>query len=114
MLPEAEVSPPLFFSGFSSHPFLLTLFFSGPPLVGRTSRNYKQTVHQLQLQVYYRQLADWSRAPVSPFSVGAMLALSALPLQPVVKTSQRARLPPAAGKCKACKQGGMLLACSSV
>jgi hypothetical protein len=68
----------------------------------------KQTVHQ----VYYRQLADWSRAPVSPFSVGAMLALSALPLQPVVKTSQRARLPPAAGKCKACKQGGMLLACS--
>ena len=33
-------------------------------------------------------------------------------LQPVVKTSQRARLPPATGKCKCCKRGGELLACS--
>ena len=72
----------------------------------------KQTVHPLQLQVYYKQLADWSRVLLSPFSVGAFLALTALPLQPVVKTSQRARLPPASGKCKKCKLGGKLLACS--
>ena len=49
---------------------------------------------------------------LSPFSIGAFLSLSALPLQPVVKTSQRAKLPPATGKCKKCKQGGELLACS--
>lgn len=72
----------------------------------------KQTVHSLQLQVYYKQCTDWSRASLSPFSIGAFLSLSALPLQPVVKTSQRAKLPPATGKCKKCKQGGELLACS--
>ena len=72
----------------------------------------KQTVHPLQLQVYYKQLTDWSRTSLSPFSVGAFLALTALPLQPVVKASQRARLPPPTGKCKKCKQGGELLACS--
>jgi hypothetical protein len=72
----------------------------------------KQTVHPLQLQIYYKQLADWSRASLSPFSVGAFLALTALPLQPVVKTSQRACLPPATAKCKCCKLGGELLACS--
>ena len=72
----------------------------------------KEKVHPLQLQIYYKQLTDWSRAPLSPFSVGAFLALSALPKQPVVKTSQRARLAPVTGKCKVCKQGGELLACS--
>ena len=69
-------------------------------------------MHPLQLQVYYKQLTDWSRTSLSPFSVGAFLALTALPLQPVVKTSQRARLPPVTGKCKCCKLGGELLACS--
>ena len=72
----------------------------------------KQAVHPVQLQIYYKQLADWSRASLSPFAVGAFLALTALPLQPVVKTSQRARLPPATGKCKTCKHSGELLACS--
>ena len=37
--------------------------------------------------------------------------MSALSLQPVCKTTQRARLPSASGKCKKCKQGGELLAC---
>ena len=72
----------------------------------------KQTVHPVQLQIYYKQLTDWSRISLSPFAVGAFLALTALPLQPVVKASHRACLPPAAGKCKMCKQGGELLACS--
>ena len=72
----------------------------------------KLVVHPLQVQIYYKQLADWSHPLFSPFSVGAFLALSVLPLQPVVKTSQRARIPPATGKCKVCKQGGELLACS--
>ena len=57
-----------------------------------------QKVHPLQLEVYYKQLTDWSRSLLSPFSVGAFLALTVLPLQPVVKTSQRARLAPATGK----------------
>ena len=69
-------------------------------------------VHPLQLQIYYKQLADWSRTSLSPFSMGAFLALTALPLQPVVKTAQRARLPPTNGRCKVCKKGGELLACS--
>ena len=63
------------------------------------------TVRPLQLQIYYKQLADWSRTSLSPFSVGAFLALTALPLQPVVKTAQRARLPPANGKCKVLQEG---------
>ena len=66
----------------------------------------------MQLQVYYRQLTDWSCISLSPFSVGAFLAMAVLPLQQVCKIMQRARLPPAAGKCKACKQGVDLLACS--
>mmetsp|Transcript_57363 Transcript_57363/g.94858 ORF Transcript_57363/g.94858 Transcript_57363/m.94858 type:complete len:110 (+) Transcript_57363:98-427(+) len=37
--------------------------------------------------------------------------MSALSLQAVCKTTQRARLAPASGKCKKCKQGGELLAC---
>ena len=37
--------------------------------------------------------------------------MSALSLQPVCKTTQRARLASASGKCKKCKQGGELLAC---
>ena len=69
-------------------------------------------MHPLQLQIYYKQLTDWSRTSLSPFSVGAFLALTALSLQPVVKASQRARLAPATGKCKVCKLGGELLACS--
>ena len=40
------------------------------------------------------------------------LATAALSLQPVVKTTERARLPPASSKCKKCKEGGELLACS--
>ena len=45
--------------------------------------------------------------------MGALLATAALSLQAVVKTTQRARLPPATGKCKKCKDGGgELLACS--
>ena len=72
----------------------------------------KGAVHPLQLQPYYRQLQDWSRASLSAFSIGAILSMSALSLQPVCKTSQRARLASATGKCKACKQGGELLACS--
>ena len=57
--------------------------------------------------------ADWSRATQSPFAIGAFLATAAISLQAVVKTTERARLPPASGKCKACKAGGDgLLACS--
>ena len=58
------------------------------------------------------QQQDWSRAQPKPFTVGALLATTALSLQPVVTTTQRARLPPASGKCKKCKAGGVLLACS--
>ena len=70
-------------------------------------------MHPLQVAVYYKQLTDWSRATPSPFAIGAFLATAAIPLQAVVKTTERARLPPASGKCKACKAGGDgLLACS--
>ena len=55
---------------------------------------------------------DWSRVQPEPFTVGALLATAALSLQAVVKTTQRARLPPARGQCKKCKAGGELLACS--
>ena len=58
------------------------------------------------------QQTDWSRTQPEPFTVGALLATAALSLQAVVKTTQRARLPPASGKCKKCKTGGELLACS--
>jgi len=58
------------------------------------------------------QQEDWSRVQPEPFTVGALLATAALSLQAVVKTTQRARLPPASGKCKKCKAGGELLACS--
>jgi len=71
----------------------------------------KETVHSLQLQPYYKQLTDWSRVSISPFSIGAIFSMSALSLQPVCKTTQRARLTSASGKCKKCKQGGQLLAC---
>ena len=103
----------------------------------------KGTVHALQLQPYYKQLTDWSRVSISPFSIGvsvaafqllpsfnprprlwpaelrvpiracvqAILSMSALSLQPVCKTTQRARLASASGKCKKCRQGGELLAC---
>ena len=65
------------------------------------------------LKDYYKQLTDWSHTSLSPFSVGAFFALTALPLQPVVKTSQRARLPPPTSKCMACKKAdGELIACS--
>ena len=65
------------------------------------------------MAVYYRQLTDWSRATPSPFAIGAFLATAAIPPQAVVKTTERSRLPPASGKCKACKAGGDgLLACS--
>ena len=43
------------------------------------------------------------------------MVFNALTLQQVCKSTQRARLAPAAGKCKTCKQGskeGSLLACS--
>ena len=40
------------------------------------------------------------------------LATAALSLQPVVKMTERAHLPPASGKCKKCKEVGELLACS--
>jgi len=43
--------------------------------------------------------------------VQAIFSMSALSLQPVCKTTQRARLTSASGKCKKCKQGGQLLAC---
>ena len=73
----------------------------------------RKTVHPLQVAVYYKQLTDWSRVTPSPFVIGAFLATAAIPLQAVVKTTERARLPPASGKCKACKAGGDgLLACS--
>ena len=50
---------------------------------------------------------------MTPFTIGAILATNALPLQQVCKTSQRARLAPPTGKCKnKCKQGGTLVACS--
>ena len=71
----------------------------------------KGTVHPLQLQPYYKQLQDWSRISLSPFSIGAILSMSALSLQAVCKTTQRRRLAPASGKCKTCKKGGELLAC---
>ena len=59
------------------------------------------------------QQEDWSRTQPEPFTVGALLATAALSLQAVVKTTQRARLPPASAKCKKCKAGGgELLACS--
>ena len=35
----------------------------------------KQAVHPLQLQIYYKQLTDWSRISLTPFSTGAFLAL---------------------------------------
>ena len=76
----------------------------------------KETAHPKQLSVYYKQVTDWSRVTqehVHPFGIGAILSMGALTLQPVVKTTQRARLPPASGKCKVCKKaGGELLACS--
>lgn len=72
----------------------------------------KRTVHQLQVKPYYLQVQDWSRAVCDPFTAGAFLATDAVPLQPIVKKMQRARLAPATGKCKTCKQGGELLACS--
>ena len=68
-------------------------------------------MHHQQLQPYYKQLADWSRISTSPFSIGAILWMSALSLQPVCKTAQRARIASASGKCKVCKEGGELLAC---
>ena len=58
------------------------------------------------------QQMDWSRTQPEPFTVGALLATAALSLQAVVKTTQRARLPPVSCKCKKCKEGGELLACS--
>ena len=65
------------------------------------------------MKPYYIQQTDWTRAQPEPFTVGALLATAALSLQAVVKTTQRARLPPATGKCKKCKDGGgELLACS--
>ena len=65
------------------------------------------------MAVYYKQLTDWSRATLSPFAIGAFLATAAISPQAVVKTKERARLPPASGKCKVCKAGGDgLLACS--
>ncbi len=73
------------------------------------------TVHQGQLEAYYRQVVDWSRIEVSPFALGAALTFNALTLHQVCKSTQRARLAPTAGKCKVCKQGskeGSLLACS--
>ena len=51
-------------------------------------------------------------ASAPPALLGAFLATNAIPLQQVCKTTERARLPPVTGKCKACKQGGELLACS--
>ena len=75
----------------------------------------RKTVHPLQVAGYYKQLADWSHADVKvtlPFAIGSFLSTSAIPLQPVVKTTERARLPPVSGKCKKCKKGGELLACS--
>ena len=73
----------------------------------------RKTVHSLQVAVYYKQLTDWSRATPSPFAIGAFLATAAIPTQAVVKTTERARLPPASCKCKVCKAGGDgLLACS--
>ena len=41
-----------------------------------------------------------------------LCATNALSLQQICKTTERARLAPAAGKCKTCKRGGELLACS--
>jgi len=64
-----------------------------------------------RLRPYYKQLSDWSRASLSPFSIGAILSMSALTLQPVCKTTQRARFAPVSGKCNVCKKGGELLAC---
>ena len=79
---------------------------------GREAQLHK-TLHPLQVAVYYKQLTDWSRATPAPFAIGAFLATAAIPLQPVVKTTERARLPPVSGKCKTCKAGGDgLLACS--
>ena len=40
----------------------------------------KETVHPLQLQPYYKQLTDWSRVSISPFSIGvSVAALQLLP-----------------------------------
>ena len=73
----------------------------------------RKTVHPLQVAVYYKQLTDWNRATPSPFAIGAFLATAAIPPQAVVKTTERARLPPASGNCKVCRAGGDgLLACS--
>ena len=75
----------------------------------------KATVLPAQVVVYYKQKTDWSRvgqADVTPFTVGAALATAALSLQQVCKTTRRARLAPASGKCKTCKTQGELLACS--
>ena len=53
------------------------------------------TVHQGQLEAYYRQVVDWSRIEVSPFALGAALTFNALTLHQVCKSTQRARLAPA-------------------
>ena len=73
------------------------------------------SAHRDQLAAYYRQQADWGRTgagDVTAFTIGAALAFNALSLQQVCKTTQRARLAPATGKCQKCKQGGAPLACS--
>ena len=68
---------------------------------------------RLATRTYYKQLTDCSRVTPSPFAIGAFLATAAISPQAIVKTTERARLPPASGKCKACKAGGdELLACS--
>ena len=76
----------------------------------------RATVLPEQVTIYYSQQSDWSSvgpADVSPFTIGAILATKALKLQQICTMTQRARLAPAMGKCKACKkQGGELLACS--
>ena len=72
----------------------------------------KKTVLPAQVVPYYKQQTDWSRATICPFTIGACLATNAVLLQQVCKTTERARLAPAAGKCKTCKKGGVLLACS--
>jgi len=59
--------------------------------------------HRDQLAAYYNQQADWSRTgagDVTAFTIGAALVFNALSLQQVCKTTQRARLAPATGKCQ--------------
>ena len=63
---------------------------------------------------YYDQLKDWKGAPVTPLTLGALLATKSLRLSAACILAKRSRLVGVSAKCKLgkkCKDGGRLLAC---